>query len=480
MEQDDSYSDIKHISDSENTYLQRLVGWGQFSYRPAYVLGSTLSGALPRAFLRPFEYLAFEYKPNPKQKHQRKEWQHKLRRFVQPWIDITEFYIQKPVANFISAISWLAGTTLGLILSLFVTAPTYQKVTKGNRYFESIKPTIFSQLTQSLVTWCVWGALLGLAAGTMMAQPLLGFVAIGATFGLGALSVSNYLVPKFLRNWLENKVSSPKNVDENKPQDKIDNDKDAKSDYQKRLDSWRNFSYRLAYDMGASLVGAIPQGFLKPLINLSKPTFWEGDFKSAFKLAIFKAINPWSQISIEYIERAAGNLSSLIGIAAGETLGRVLSIFSAAPEYQAVTRDNGYFNRITAGAFGRFIENYRSLAVWGALLGLVLTTGLVGSFGLTAVQADSTVALISATLAMLPRLVFIDSPRLIAYLKSSHNVAAQEMEKVPDHRDNLQHDFGHPPVMTYNFNMKISEPESQEPLNSGWPEPPQTCRPESP
>lgn len=419
MERDENFLDDAEYEKDKKArkipYSERLSTWHRFSYRLAYDIGATLAGAIPRAFLRPFEYLAYEYGSN----HYEEEWQRRLRHFVKPWIKITEFYIQKPIANLASLIGLSVGGTIGRILSLFSTAPDYKTATRWNSTFQRINPGVFGEYTQPLASWGLWGALFGLAAASMIGQPLLGFAAVGATLGLASL-VGSFYAPESLTNWFESKLLTSDDSESEEEEQNDNNDNDAKTDYQKRLNSWRNFSYRLSYDIGASLAGAIPQGFLDPFMSLTKsgPIF-ESKPKALLRDALSEGVSPWSKISLEYLQRPAGNLASLIGILAAETLGRVLSIFKAAPQYQTVTRDNAYFNPITPGAFGRFVENYAPFAVWGALGGLGLTA-LTGGFGFMEIQGYTAAALVSSTLGgMAARLVFLDSPKLISYLKNN-------------------------------------------------------------
>jgi hypothetical protein len=137
-------------------------GWATAAYRLSYDIVASLVGALPRGFLRPFEYLATM--PYEQRIIKNQFLITGLQSAVSPLLAITEFYLQKPIANLISMPIYMAVRIFDPIISLFKSAYQYPNVTRNNKYFLAIRPGPVGQFVQKYASFAVWGGILGLAA----------------------------------------------------------------------------------------------------------------------------------------------------------------------------------------------------------------------------------------------------------------------------------------------------------------------------
>lgn len=180
----------KHLS-----YSQRASEWSTVLYRFAYDAAASIIGALPRGFLKPFEFIA--QKPFEERLIQNESVIRGLQFAILPLIDIIEFYIQKPFANTAGILAKLISYVIAPFLALIRMPPSYPEVTAKNLYFSRIAPGPFGQLVNRYASFGVWGALFGIGIGlalpelalaipleNLMLQGLSAFAFVGGLFGL--------------------------------------------------------------------------------------------------------------------------------------------------------------------------------------------------------------------------------------------------------------------------------------------------------
>ncbi|MFO1257136.1 MAG: hypothetical protein U1E78_01745 [Gammaproteobacteria bacterium] len=203
--------------------------------------------------------------------------------------------------------------------------------------------------------------------------------------------------------------------------------------YRQRVSQWSSFLYRFAYDATASLVGAIPRGFLSPFEfltkrPLNKPIIRSDAARRAFQFAFI----PLVEIVEFYIQKPFANLAAITTKLISFVAAPLLALFREPPSYPDVTVDNLYFTKIVSGPFGQVVNRYAPFLVWGALCSMSISftfpeLSLAFTLGNMMLEGMSAFAFAGSLFGLFGRFMYEHGRTIFNHLQQTLSVLKQRL-----------------------------------------------------